>query len=139
MLMGLAKQTSNGLYLSASSNQQRRTKMPFIRLRNGEVRWIEPWMLEMIAAEPPQLRAWLREDARAFALQRQGQSASANVRVVGAPSTVTVGEPAAVKPSGWVDPLPLKSPPGVARADKIVDGQDRKDRVEAAFRRRLKP
>jgi hypothetical protein len=112
--------------------------MPFIRLRNGEVRWIEPWMLEMIAAEPPQLGAWLREDARAFALQRQGQSASANVRPVGAPKVVTANEPAA-KASGFVEPRPMGSPPGVALADRIVDAQDRKDRAEAAFRRKLKP
>jgi hypothetical protein len=79
----------------------------------------------------------LEADLRAYSRIHSAAPASSVVRVVGAPKTVTPGEP--VKPSGWVDPLPLKSPPGVAIADRIVDGQDREDRVEAAFRRRLKP
>jgi hypothetical protein len=80
----------------------------------------------------------LAADRQAFSRIHAAAPASSVVRVVGAPPTVTPGE--AVKPSGWVDPLPLKSPPGVAIADKIVDGQDRRDRAEqAAFRRRLKP
>jgi hypothetical protein len=76
-------------------------------------------------------------DRRAFSGIHRGMPPSANVTPVGAPKVTTAGEP--VKPSGWVDPLPLGSPPGVALADRIVDAQDQRDRVEAGLRRRLKP
>ena len=79
----------------------------------------------------------LEADRRAFSRIHAAAPASANVRVVDAPVVKTVNEPAA-KPSGWVDPLPLKPPPGTELVDRLVDAQDRKDRVEAAFRRRLK-
>jgi hypothetical protein len=29
--------------------------------------------------------------------------------------------------TGWIDPLPLKSPPGIDVIDKLVDAQDRRD------------
>jgi hypothetical protein len=35
---------------------------------------------------------------------------------------------------GWVDPSPLRPPPGVAQADKLMDEQDRRDRAELARR-----
>jgi len=111
--------------------------MPFVRMKNGDVRWIEPWMLEMIAAEPPELGKWLREDAAAFSAQRRAISQSANVRPAGAPVVTTVNEPV-VKPSGWSDPLPLRNPPGTELVDRLVDAQDRKDRAERFERRKLK-
>jgi len=36
--------------------------------------------------------------------------------------------------TGWVDPVPLGNPPGVAQADKLMDEQDRRDRAELAQR-----
>jgi hypothetical protein len=113
--------------------------MPFIRLRDGRRLWLEEWQIDMIAAEPPNLHKWLREDAAAFAAQRRGLPPSANVRPAGAPVVITVNEPE-VKPSGWSEPLPLRSPPGTELVDRIVDAQDRKDRAEreAPFRRKLK-
>jgi hypothetical protein len=39
-----------------------------------------------------------------------------------------------VKGTGWVDAPPLRPPPGVAQADKIVDEFDRRDRAELAQR-----
>jgi hypothetical protein len=51
------------------------------------------------------------------------------------PNPVTGGPPAPPTPqgprgSGWVEPRPLESPPGVALADKVVDAQDKIDAVE---------
>jgi hypothetical protein len=75
---------------------------------------------------------------------------SFNVRPVGAAPAFTAddlmkkADEPEVKPSGWVEPLPLRPPPGVALADKIVDAQDKKDRLEriiaemVAERRKLK-
>jgi hypothetical protein len=34
--------------------------------------------------------------------------------------------------SGWSEPVPLTNPPGVALADKLMDQQDRIDRVKRA-------
>ena len=42
--------------------------------------------------------------------------------------------PARERGSGWRDAVPLSNPPGVALADKIVDAQDRAERVELAQR-----
>jgi hypothetical protein len=39
-----------------------------------------------------------------------------------------------VRGTGWVDAPPLRPPPGVAQADKIVDEFDRRDRAELAQR-----
>jgi len=32
--------------------------------------------------------------------------------------------------TGWVAPMPLRPPPGVAQADRLMDAQDAKDRAE---------
>jgi hypothetical protein len=36
--------------------------------------------------------------------------------------------------TGWVAPTPLSNPPGVAQADRLMDEQDRRDRLELAER-----
>jgi hypothetical protein len=36
--------------------------------------------------------------------------------------------------TGYVDPRPLSPPPGVAQADRLMDAQDRRDRIELAHR-----
>ena len=51
------------------------------------------------------------------------------------PNPVTGGpnpgpQPQAQRGSGWVEPRPLESPPGVALADRLVDAQDARDRAE---------
>ena len=60
------------------------------------------------------------EDRLAFQLQQRSQSPPA--------------EPQRPRGSGWVEPRPLESPPGVALADKLVDAQDRIDKTELAMR-----
>src|SRR6516162_3480090 len=67
-------------------------------------------------------------DRQAFSRMHSALPPSANVTPVGAPRVRTVGDP--VKPSGWVEPLAMKSPPGVDLADRIVDAQDRIDALE---------
>jgi hypothetical protein len=99
--------------------------------------FVPEWMAEMVMCEQRNRGSVHASDRQAYSRIHSAAPASSVVRVVDAPRTVTVGDPP-VKPSGWVDPLPLKPPPGVNLADRIVDAQDQKDRVEAAFRRRLK-
>jgi hypothetical protein len=44
-------------------------------------------------------------------------------------------------PKGWVDPVPLSSPPGVVLCDRMMDAQDRRDRadlIDAEIKRRLR-
>jgi hypothetical protein len=91
----------------------------------------------MIAAEPPELGKWLREDARAFSAQRRALPASAKVTVAVAPKVTTVGEPAKPATPGWSEALQLKTP-HVDLVDRVAEGFAKQDRAEAAFRRKLK-
>jgi len=34
--------------------------------------------------------------------------------------------------TGWQNPIPISPPPGVAQCDKLMDEQDRRDRIELA-------
>jgi hypothetical protein len=45
-------------------------------------------------------------------------------------------EPAKPKGSGWVDPAPVTSPPGISTIDAMCEAQDRADRA-AAIRQRI--
>ena len=58
----------------------------------------------------------LHADLRAFQQQQRSQSSPA--------------EPQRQRGSGWVEPRPLESPPGVAIADRLMDHQDKIDRAE---------
>jgi hypothetical protein len=44
--------------------------------------------------------------------------------------------PSSAPGSGWVEPTPLKPPPGIELIDGLVNEQDRRDRLELA--RKLK-
>lgn len=59
----------------------------------------------------------LHEDLRAFQQQQQRSQSSPAV-------------PQRQRGSGWVEPRPLESPPGVAIADRLMDHQDKLDRAE---------
>lgn len=77
-------------------------------------------MKAMVDALPASFFADLRADARK-------------------PNPVTGGPPAPPTPqgprgSGWVEPRPLESPPGVHIADRLMDEADRLDRIELAER-----
>jgi hypothetical protein len=105
--------------------------------------FVPEWMADMCRAEPKGLGNWLREDAKAFSAQRRAMPTSFNVRPAAAAPAFTADDlMAKPKPSGWSEPTPLKSPPGVDLADRIVDAQDRRDRVDAVraevVRRKLK-
>jgi hypothetical protein len=44
------------------------------------------------------------------------------------------------KGTGWIDPIPLRSPPGVDILDRLMDVQDAKDKaalIDAQIRKRL--
>src|SRR6516225_4941846 len=43
------------------------------------------------------------------------------------PSDVRAPQPSSTP--GWVEPTPLGPPPGVAQADRLMDEQDRRDRI----------
>ena len=70
-------------------------------------------MLRMAAVDT----SGLHEDLRAFQ-QQQRRSAS------------SPAEPQRPRGSGWVEPRPLESPPGVALADRLMDHQDKIDQAE---------
>jgi len=40
--------------------------------------------------------------------------------------------PANVARTGWQNPIPISPPPGVTQCDKLMDEQDRRDRIELA-------
>jgi|SRR6516162_6536092 len=46
------------------------------------------------------------------------------------PTDVRAPQPSSTP--GWVEPTPLGPPPGVAQADRLMDEQDRRDRIELA-------
>ena len=79
----------------------------------------------MIAAEP---RGFMRDVALRDARAPQSPSTI--------PSTQQRADvrPVAGDGSGWVAPTPLGPPPGVAQADRLMDAQDRRDRIELAHR-----
>jgi hypothetical protein len=95
---------------------------------------VPEWMAEMVMCEQRNGGFVHASDRAAYNRVHSSLPPSANVRVVGAAPTVTPGEPS----TGLVEPASLKSPPGTELVDRLVDAQDRRDRVEAAFRRRLK-
>jgi hypothetical protein len=58
----------------------------------------------------------LHEDLRAFQQQQRAASSPA--------------EPQRPRGTGWVEPRPLESPPGIEQVDRLVDAQDARDRAE---------
>jgi hypothetical protein len=99
--------------------------------------FVPEWMAEMCRAE----RGFgidREADRRAYSQIHSGAPASARVTVVGAPKTVTPGEPAKAATPGWSEPLPLKTP-HVDQLDRVAKAFEEQDKAEAAFRRRLKP
>jgi hypothetical protein len=69
-------------------------------------------MLRMAAVDT----SGLHEDLRAFQQQQRSQSSPV--------------EPQRQRGSGWREPAPLQSPPGIALADRLMDHQDKIDREE---------
>jgi hypothetical protein len=51
-------------------------------------------------------------------------------------TVVKVSANAGLGGTGWVEPAPIRPPPGVALADRLVDEQDRKDREALIAERR---
>jgi hypothetical protein len=77
----------------------------------------------MIAAEPRGFMKGVVHDNRA-PTGRPGMipEQPSNVRPDSGPANT----------SGWREASPLRPPPGVAQADKLMDEQDRRDRAELA-------
>jgi hypothetical protein len=88
--------------------------------------WMHPNAVQdLVAAEPKGFMAGVVHDNRAPS-GRPGMI----------PSSQSSGSPArsAGDGTGWVALTPLSPPPGVAQADKLMDEQDRRDRIELARR-----
>ena len=83
-------------------------------------------MLEMLKVSPEDLMRELRADAR-----RPNP-------VTEASSSPLPTKPSAQQPqrrgSGWIEPRPLESPPGLKYVDAQIDAQDAKDRAELALK-----
>jgi hypothetical protein len=76
--------------------------------------------LRMLLATPDSLMRDLAADAR----RSRAPSSIAPAKAEHAEPRPSVGI------NGWVDPLPLRPPAGVAICDRMLDGQDARDRRE---------
>jgi hypothetical protein len=92
----------------------------------ARARGMEPWQLEMSKAVDDKLMREIVND------QRRGVSQPSSM--IPEPPK---GEPKP-KGSGWVEPRPLESPPGVAILDKIMDQADAADRRRLEALERLR-
>jgi hypothetical protein len=102
--------------------------------------------IERIRALPPEDRERLRQHLHRSAMLGDPM-VKAMLEACGAPprppSAVKVKrlEPESYGPKGFIDPVPLSSPPGVALCDRLMDEQDRRDRaalIDQLIRSRLK-
>jgi len=90
------------------------------------------------AMHPSVYRDMAMDDATARSIVRDHYGAPSGPSMSGIPSSQTVtgvrpgGGPANVPGggSGWVQPVSLSNPPGVALADRLMDAQDARDRAE---------
>ena len=91
----------------------------------------------MSMATPPEVvRDWnVLDNATCRDLVQHGTVQSPSMAgTTGAVTGVHRHDGAPVNTSGWREPTPLSNPPGVAQADRLMDAQDRRDRVELAQR-----
>jgi hypothetical protein len=72
-------------------------------------------------------------DLRAFSNIHRAQTGD-KVTLPTAPLAKTADEVA--KSRGWIDPQPLKPPPGLNIIDAMCDAQDRRDRLDALIAER---
>jgi hypothetical protein len=103
------------------SDAEWRDQMHQMRERQANS-WMPPSAIrDMIAAEPRGFMQGVVRDNRA-PIGRPGMipEQPSNVRPGNVPGSGT----------GWVAPVPLSPPPGVAQADRLMDAQDRRDRLE---------
>jgi hypothetical protein len=93
------------------------------RMREGQANsWMPPNAIrEMVACEP---KGFMHDVALRDA--RAPQSGGM------IPNNQQVRSAGGGKGTGWVDPVPLSNPPGVAQADRLMDAADKADRVELA-------
>jgi hypothetical protein len=71
-------------------------------------------------------------DLRAFSNIHRAQRGD-KVTLPTAPVAKAADEP---RGSGWIDPQPLKPPPGIEIIDRMIDAQDRKDNLDALIAER---
>ena len=83
-------------------------------------------MQAMIDAVPESLMKELRADARKPNPVTQASSSPLSTK----PSVQSQPQ----RGSGWIDPRPLESPPGLKYVDAQIDAQDAKDRAELAHK-----
>jgi len=113
--------------------------------REDQERATAKWIDEMhqmregrmsFATPPSVIRDWnVLDNATVRDLVQHGTVQSPSMAgTTGAVSGVHRHDGAPSSTPGWVAPTPLSPPPGVAQADRLMDAQDRRDRIELAQR-----
>jgi hypothetical protein len=101
----------------------------------------EEWRDRMHQAAERRANSWMPPSAIEALVRGEPKGFMAGVlRDSHAPNTPgmiprTNQQPSDVRGSagkGWVEPVPLRPPPGVAQADRLMDAQDRRDQIELA-------
>jgi hypothetical protein len=102
---------------------------------------VDDWVADMVEMEAKNGGFVHASDREAFSRIHSSMPASAKVTPAGAAPAFTGDDliKPAPKPSGWSDPLPLRSPPGAELVDQICKADEQRERIEQAFvRRKLK-
>ena len=86
-------------------------------------------MQAMIDAVPESVMAGIRADAR-----KPNPVTEASSSPISTSSSAAQSQPQPQRGTGWVEPRPLESPPGVALADRLMDRQDEIDKAELAIK-----
>jgi hypothetical protein len=94
-------------------------------MREGRASIIPPWLVRDTVGGVTDADA--RDIVRAsHRPQSPGSAIPSSQQLTG----VHPGGGSASGGTGWVAPTPLRPPPGVAQADRLMDAQDAKDRAE---------
>ena len=108
-------------------------KKPFVPQPYEPIDWtarmsMPPSALQAMAQHP------CNQVMRGVIQDRHAPTGPSMAGTTGAVSGVHRHDGAPVNTSGWREPTPLGPPPGVAQVDRLMDAQDRRDRIELAQR-----
>ena len=124
--------------LKAAQAKANPPKSTFVPISNAEWRDQMHALAEkrMSMATPPSVvRDWAVIPEHIVKGIREDRHAPTGPSSAGASGQVTkVSRDPGLPGSGWSAPTPLSNPPGVAQADRLMDAQDRRDRIELAQR-----
>jgi hypothetical protein len=94
--------------------------MPWVKNKQtGEVLWLEPWQVAAMSVD--------NSDRLAASRMHSALPTSAKVAVQGAVEVKT----GAAHSRGWIEPVPLKPPSGLALIDAMVEADTTRKRIEA--------